>query len=98
MPPEVPGVRPLVIEAAMNELTDKASNPHVPYGPDEVSVDAAACVEAGAAMLHFHARDAQTGDQLWTSTETYAAAVPSPATCATSSLIGTWDFSSRRWC
>lgn len=68
-------MRPLIIEAALNELMDKASNPHVPYGPEEVSIDAAACVDAGAAMLHFHARDAQTGDQLWTSTETYVEAM-----------------------
>ena len=68
-------MRPLIIEVAMNELMDKSSNPHVPYGPEEVSLDAAACVEAGAAMLHFHARDAQTGDQLWTSTETYVDAM-----------------------
>ena len=68
-------MRPLIIEAALNELMDKASNPNVPYGPAEVSLDAAACVEAGAVMLHFHARDAQTGDQLWTSTETYVDAM-----------------------
>jgi uncharacterized protein (DUF849 family) len=68
-------MRPLIIEAALNELMDKASNPHVPYGPEEVAIDAAACVEAGASMLHFHARDAQTGDQLWTSTETYVDAM-----------------------
>jgi 3-keto-5-aminohexanoate cleavage enzyme len=68
-------MRPLIIQAALNELMDKASNPHVPYGPEEVAIDAAACVEAGASMLHFHARDAQTGDQLWTSTETYVDAL-----------------------
>lgn len=63
----------LIIEVAMNELMEKAENPHVPYGPEEVARDAVPCVEAGASVLHFHARDARTGEQLWTSTETYAA-------------------------
>ncbi len=65
---------PLIIEVAMNELMDKRDNPNVPYGPDEIAADARECVDAGAAMLHYHARDAQTGEQLWTSTETYVEA------------------------
>jgi uncharacterized protein (DUF849 family) len=31
-------------------------NPNVPYSPDEIARDAVACREAGAAILHFHAR------------------------------------------
>lgn len=68
-------MQPLIIEAAQNELMEKAANPHVPYGPEEVAADAAACVAAGASMLHFHARDAATGEQLWTSAATYADAL-----------------------
>jgi uncharacterized protein (DUF849 family) len=68
-------MRPLIIEVAQNELMEKAENPHVPYGPEEVAADAAACVAAGASMLHFHARDATTGEQLWTSAATYADAL-----------------------
>ncbi len=68
-------MQPLIIEAATNELMDKSANPHVPYGPAEVAADAAACVAAGASMLHFHARDAETGEQLWTSASTYADAM-----------------------
>jgi 3-keto-5-aminohexanoate cleavage enzyme len=68
-------MQPLIIEAAQNELMEKADNPHVPYGPEEVAADAAACVAAGAAMLHFHARDASTGEQLWTGTQTYVEAL-----------------------
>jgi uncharacterized protein (DUF849 family) len=68
-------MQPLIIEAAQNELMEKAEDPHVPYGPEEVAADAAGCVEAGASMLHFHARDAATGEQLWTSAETYADAM-----------------------
>jgi uncharacterized protein (DUF849 family) len=68
-------MRPLIIEVAQSELMEKAANPHVPYGPAEVAADAAACVAAGASMLHFHARDAATGAQLWTSAATYADAL-----------------------
>jgi 3-keto-5-aminohexanoate cleavage enzyme len=56
---------PVVIDAALNELVDKASNPHVPYGPEEVASDARACVDAGVALLHFHARDPDHGEQRW---------------------------------
>jgi len=31
-------------------------NPNVPYSPEEIARDAVACREAGAAVLHFHAR------------------------------------------
>ena len=56
---------PVIIEVALNELVTKASNPHVPYGPEEVAVDARACVAAGATLLHFHARDPVGGEQRW---------------------------------
>jgi uncharacterized protein (DUF849 family) len=68
-------MEPLIIEAALNELMDKADNPHVPYGPEEVAEDAARCVEAGASVLHFHARHSRSGEQLWTSSATYAEAM-----------------------
>jgi 3-keto-5-aminohexanoate cleavage enzyme len=68
-------MQPLIIETALNELMDKANNPHVPYGPEEVAEDGARCVEAGASMLHFHARDSRSGEQLWTSAATYAEAM-----------------------
>src|SRR5262245_30744827 len=55
----------VMIEAALHELVNKSANPHVPYGPDEVAADAAACVEAGATLLHFHARDPESGEQRW---------------------------------
>jgi 3-keto-5-aminohexanoate cleavage enzyme len=48
----------LVIEVRMNEAARKAANPHVPYTPDEIVADALACAEAGAAIVHFHARNA----------------------------------------
>jgi uncharacterized protein (DUF849 family) len=33
----------------------------VPFSPAEIAADAAACREAGAAILHFHAREPRTG-------------------------------------
>lgn len=56
---------PVIVEVALHELVSKAANPNVPYGPAEVAADAATCVDAGARLLHFHARDPLTGEQRW---------------------------------
>ncbi len=68
-------MKPLIIEVAMNELMPKEANAHVPYGPDEVAKDAVECIEAGASMLHFHARDPRTGEQRWTDDGLYTDAM-----------------------
>ena len=60
----------VIVEVGLNEFTTKAQNPHVPYGPEEVADDVVACAEAGAAVVHFHAR-ADDGDQDWSGTERY---------------------------
>jgi 3-keto-5-aminohexanoate cleavage enzyme len=65
----------VIIEGALHELVTKASNPNVPYGPEEVAADARACVEAGLTFLHFHARDPLTGDQRWHDAGLYADAI-----------------------
>lgn len=50
-------MRKLIIEARVNEyMMREQGNPNVPYTPREISADAVACREAGAAVLHFHAR------------------------------------------
>jgi uncharacterized protein (DUF849 family) len=50
-------LRKLIIEARVNEYMLRAQgNPHVPYTPEEIARDAAECRAAGAAILHFHAR------------------------------------------
>ncbi len=50
-------MRKLIIEARVNEyMMREAGNPNVPYSPEEIARDAVACREAGAAVLHFHAR------------------------------------------
>ncbi len=45
---------PVIIEAAINGATRKEQNPHVPISPDELTADALACIEAGAAIIHLH--------------------------------------------
>jgi uncharacterized protein (DUF849 family) len=51
-----------IIEAAINgAAASKSSNPHIAYTPEEIAADAIAAADAGAALVHFHARDPQTG-------------------------------------
>ncbi len=45
---------PVIIEAAINGVTNKAQNPNVPIEPDEITADALACFDAGAAIVHNH--------------------------------------------
>ena len=48
--------RRMIIEARINEYTMRDVNPHVPWTPDEIAETAARCREAGASIVHFHAR------------------------------------------
>jgi uncharacterized protein (DUF849 family) len=45
---------PVIIEAAINGVTNKHRNPHVPCEPAEIAADALACLDAGAAIVHNH--------------------------------------------
>jgi 3-keto-5-aminohexanoate cleavage enzyme len=45
---------PLIIEAAINGMTPRTHNPHVPKTPDEVAADAVMCLDAGATVIHSH--------------------------------------------
>jgi 3-keto-5-aminohexanoate cleavage enzyme len=55
----------LIINAAITGVVPTKSNtPHIPLTPHEIIDDALACLEAGAAMLHLHARDAD-GEPTW---------------------------------
>lgn len=45
---------PVIIEAAINGVTTKDRNPHVPRSADEIAADALACFAAGAAIVHNH--------------------------------------------
>ena len=64
-------MEPLIIEAAINELAPKELNSNVPYALGDVVEQAVACARAGAAIVHLHARDAATGEQLWHDAEFY---------------------------
>jgi 3-keto-5-aminohexanoate cleavage enzyme len=44
----------VIIEAAINGITQKAANPNVPRSSEEIAADALACFEAGAAIVHNH--------------------------------------------
>jgi len=51
---------PLVINAALTGIVPtKAETPHVPMTPEEIAADASSCAEAGASIVHVHARDAE---------------------------------------
>jgi uncharacterized protein (DUF849 family) len=52
---------PVVIEVRANEYTGRGRNPHVPFSPEELAADAAACRDAGAAVYHWHAREPGSG-------------------------------------
>ena len=54
-------MQPFIIEARINEWASRERNPNVPWTVDEIIADALACHEAGAAVIHFHQRDAQGG-------------------------------------
>jgi uncharacterized protein (DUF849 family) len=60
----------LIIEARVNEYASRRANPHVPWTPEEIAHEAAAVREAGAAVLHFHARKPDGAPDH--ATETYA--------------------------
>jgi uncharacterized protein (DUF849 family) len=45
---------PAIIEVALNGVTTKAANPHVPRSPAEITADALACIAAGATIVHNH--------------------------------------------
>jgi 3-keto-5-aminohexanoate cleavage enzyme len=49
---------PLIINAAITGMVPRrAQVPHVPVTADQIVADAVACVDAGAAILHLHARE-----------------------------------------
>jgi 3-keto-5-aminohexanoate cleavage enzyme len=53
--------RTVMIESAINGNAPRELNPHLPYSPEEIANDAIATARAGAALIHFHVRDPQTG-------------------------------------
>lgn len=47
--------------AVTGSIHTPSMSPHLPVTPEEIARDAVAAAEAGAAMLHLHARDPETG-------------------------------------
>ncbi|MFQ5776142.1 MAG: 3-keto-5-aminohexanoate cleavage protein [Kiloniellaceae bacterium] len=65
---------PLILAVAPNGARKtKADHPALPMTPPEIARCAAACAEAGAAMIHLHVRDRSGGHTL--DAETYRAAI-----------------------
>ncbi len=63
---------PLIIEVAINGMSSKERNPHVPRSAQEIISDTLACVNAGANLIHAHNDDiAMTGEE---AAENYLAA------------------------
>ena len=52
--------RTVMIESAINGNAMRG-NPHIPYSPEEIANDAIATTRAGAALIHFHVREPNTG-------------------------------------
>lgn len=48
----------MILEARINEYAMRDENPNVPWTPDEIAETAERCREAGASIVHFHARTA----------------------------------------
>jgi 3-keto-5-aminohexanoate cleavage enzyme len=48
---------PVVIEAALNGVTSRRHNPHVPVSAEELTAVAIECIDAGATVVHTHSPD-----------------------------------------
>jgi uncharacterized protein (DUF849 family) len=51
----------LIIEVRINEYASRRHNANVPYSPNEICEEAMRCWSEGASIIHYHARDRQTG-------------------------------------
>ena len=51
----------IIIKACLNGGRGREDNPNVPWTPEEVAQEAVRCYEAGASIVHFHARDSEGG-------------------------------------
>jgi 3-keto-5-aminohexanoate cleavage enzyme len=59
------GMTPLIINAAITGMVPMpADNPSVPISPAQIIAEARRCAEAGASIIHVHARD-QNGAPTW---------------------------------
>jgi 3-keto-5-aminohexanoate cleavage enzyme len=66
-------VEKLIIAVGLNENVTRAQNPNVPITPEEIAADVAACLAAGASVIHLHARDPRSGAPMMNDPEQYRA-------------------------
>src|SRR6476659_9700646 len=62
--------RVIVTAALTGVLANREQCPYLPYTPEEIGEEARRAYEAGAAVVHIHAREPKSGSQTWV-TETY---------------------------
>lgn len=55
------GHKAIITCAVTGSIHTPSMSPHLPITPDQIAAEAVAAAEAGAAMLHLHARDPETG-------------------------------------
>jgi 3-keto-5-aminohexanoate cleavage enzyme len=48
---------PVIIEAAINGMTQPSRNPNVPRTPEKIGAEGRRCMDAGAAIIHAHNHD-----------------------------------------
>jgi len=65
----------VIIEVGLDEGAGRGANPHVPVTPQECADDALRCRDAGASLIHWHARDPMTGQQRLGDADLYAEAL-----------------------
>ena len=51
----------IVIKACLNGMRGREQSPHVPWTPEEIAAEAKRCADAGAAVVHIHARTPEGG-------------------------------------
>lgn len=58
----MPNARKVIVTCAITgSIHTPSMSPHLPVTPDEIVAESIAAAEAGAAILHLHARDPETG-------------------------------------
>ncbi len=59
--PVAPSGKVIITCAVTGAIHTPSMSPHLPVTPDQIIADAVGAAEAGAAILHLHARDPETG-------------------------------------
>src|SRR6266852_8572492 len=59
--------RVIITCALTGVVADREQCPYLPYTPAEIGEEARRAWEAGAAVVHIHGREPQSGEQTWSS-------------------------------